>query len=172
MLVVIMLTSTVGYAFYSSDSAGSTLKPVEEAGIEFTRTDYGYWAFNIQGYEFETKYLPSETQEIQVLTSKTLQDYSSKPFYFGLESDNDISTLGNQEIIKNLQDFISRSNYACLGECEGDYPVKNCSDNIVAFKEESQPAVIEEDGCVFIYHTTNTTEKAADAFLYRILGLR
>jgi len=173
ILVVIMLFSTAGYAFYGSDLTAPQEK-TEEMGIEFEKTDYGYWQFNMQGYAFETKYLPSETADISVFAPKTLQDYQSKPLYFGIDTEEDIQALGNQEIVKNLQNFVLRTNYACLSEdCSEDYSIKNCSENnVIVFKQEDRPIVVKENDCIMIYTPSNSTERTADAFIFRLLGLK
>ena len=168
-----MTFSTLGYAFYSS--AGNQEdkgKIIEYKGIEFKQTNYGSWIFNIQGHDFETMYNPLETTNISVITTKNLQDYADLPLYFGIESEKEISALGISELSRNLDNFILRSGIACLEkDCSDNYPIKNCTDNMIVFKQENFTRVREENGCIYVYSNNIEAERASDALLYRLFGI-
>ncbi len=177
VLTLILLISSLGYSFLSSEDSGSTAKTQEFNGVEFQQSGYGTWLFSISGNSFETRYNPVDTENISVIITKTLQNYNGNPIYFGINSKEDISTSGNTEIMRNLQRIVARSNFACLSDsCEENYPVKSCaSDNIIIFEKEQETSgfsrIRDEEGCVRIYTSEEDAERAADAFLFKILGL-
>lgn len=174
VLGLIMLFSTAGYAFFTSEESKKTVEKDTYNGLELTRTDYGSWKFKTASGEFETKYSPRDTENISVTTAKSLQSYAGSPLYFGIDSKEDISQSGNYEILLNMQAAVPRSNFACLSEnCSEDYPVKNCSDsNILIFRPSMVSRVYDENGCVVLEFSEGETEKTADAFLFRILGVK
>jgi len=70
----------------------------------------------------------------------------------------------------NIQDF-AKISFACLDEnCTEDWPVKNCTSNLIVIEESDKDSVTEQENCVFI--SANDTIKGADTFLYRILGIK
>lgn len=178
LLIAIMLFSTAGYTFYNTDifKKNTSKKTINYNGIEFKPTDYDTWQFEISGFAFETKFNPEQTENASVIMTKTIQDYQGKILYLGIGEKNEIFQAGNREILKNLDQFILRSNFACLSEnCEENYPIKNCSEsNIVSFKndESSFTRIRDEEDCVIIYSSEEDAEMAADAFLFRILGIQ
>lgn len=173
-LILLMTFSTLGYAFFSSlGNQQFKGKTIEFNGLEFEQTNYGSWVFSIQGYNFEMAYNPLDTENISVITTKTIQDYSNLPLYFGINSEEDINSRGISEIALNLDSFILRSGIACLDEeCSEIYPVKNCSDNLILFEETEFTSVRDESGCIYIYSSQDEVERASDAFLYTLLGIQ
>lgn len=176
ILGLIMLFSTAGYAFYSADSSSKKTESIDYSGLKFEQTDSGNWAFTINSYSFQTIYNPQQTENISLVLSKTFQDYANQILYFGADSKEDASISGNQQIANNLNQFIKRSNFACLNEnCEQNYPVKNCSDNIIIFKKAAVGEITRAqstDKCVTLYYTPGDDERIADAFLFRVLGIQ
>jgi len=169
VLIAIMLFGTLGYAFGGGGEENSDANKLTYGGIEFIQDDSGYWHFNIQGYNFVTKYNPAETKDILFFNYLTINDYIGKPLYFVSESNEPIF-----EIAKNLEQFVSRINEACLDKnCEKDFPIKNCSvDNIIVIKEavDEIKEIKQEENCVFITANFEEQTRYTDAFLFRILG--
>jgi len=169
ILIGIMLFGTLGYAFGGGEE-NSNADKLDYGGIEFVQDGSGYWHFNIQGYDFVTKYNPLETKDILFFDSLTINEYISKPLYFVSESNEPIF-----EIAKNLEQFVLRINERCLDEaCEKDFPVKNCSiENVIVIKESVDEIneIKQEENCVFITASFEEQTRYTDAFLFRILGL-
>ncbi len=176
VLVGIMILSSAGYAFYSADRTndGATTETIEYEGVEFNLGENWLWNFKISGYDFSTRFNPEETQNISAISSKTLQNFYGKTLYFGTNSNAELSSIGNSEIGSNLEQFIGRSNLACIDEsCTEDYPIKNCSqENVIIFREDKNgfSRVRDENSCVVIYYSKDEEQRAADAFLFKILG--
>lgn len=163
VLGLLMIFSTAAYAFFSQDNIEEfSDNQVEYNGILFQQNNYG-WQAEISGNSFIFRNLPNETSSINL--SKKIQDYYNKPLYFIKQG------AGEQEISYNLQNFVERIQLACLkGEnCTGDWAEKNCSSNIIIFKNSPELKIEEQDNCVFIY---GEELKQADAFLYKIFGIK
>jgi len=174
VLVAIMLFSSAGYAFFSNDekTAAKTEK-ITYGGIEFIKTDYGTWQFIKNNYQFETKFMPNDTENISAQISKTLDNYYQKPLYFGVNSKADIASAGSNEILRNIYPLIERNDLSCLDEnCTEDKPIKDCFvDNVIIFKESNESVIKTEDGCIVLYSSLYEQERTADAFLFKLLEL-
>ena len=167
VMVALLVFSTAGYAFssYSNDNTVSQQTKLKYSGYTFEKQGY-YWVADINGQNFYFQYSPEETENVSVSGIFNLNDYSDTPLYF----------VGNNpavgEIFGNLQGSVLRTQEVCLNEiaeCEGDFPVKNCEDNVIIFLgEESEDKVYESEGCVYI---SGNLIKSSDAFLYKILGV-
>lgn len=165
ILAVVMLMSTAGYAFFSMNN-----EDVSDGKVTYNNIDFypkgSYWGAEISGGIYYFSYLPNETQISGVNIKKILNDYSGKPLYFTSQG------AAEQEIVQNIGRFAERVQFACLEEknCTEDWPIKNCSSNIIIIQEKDSARLIrEEDNCVFII--SNDTLRGADAFLYKILGI-
>ena len=172
VMVGLLVLSSVGYAVMSA-TGGSSGK-VEELGFEFFEYG-GYWATAVGGSTFYFEFLPSEVASVDVNLSLGLEDYYDEVLYFVN------SGVDSSEVLMNLGDFVLRYQNACLGdeievenetyvvssgECDGDYPVKSCSSNLIVF-EDGDESVYQDEGCVFVVGGMKST----DAFLYRVLGI-
>jgi len=171
---IIMLFSTASYAFMSFDGSKTKQEKINIGGIDFVKTDYGSWKFVINNQEFETLFNPSQTADISVSIDKTLQEYSGKPLYFGINSMEDSASSGNSEIINVIGNYISAYQYSCLSEnCTEDYPVKNCdSNNVIVFKKSDKLNLYETSNCTVLEFEEGNETRAADAFIFNLLGFR
>ena len=164
-LVVLMLFSTAGYAFFSGDkNNGATSGKVNINGKEFYNQG-NYWATTIDGKSYYFTYLPNETGSISL--KKSISDYSSKTVYFTEQG------IAEGEIAQNFANFAGKIAFACRENenCTENWPIKNCSSNLIIINEQyaGNNLVVAEDNCVFI--TSNDTVRSADAFIYRVLGI-
>ncbi len=166
VLVVIMILSTIGYSFYYTGK--SNVKKIEYSGIEFILKEDDLWHFEINQYEFATVHNPKETENITSFITSNLLSYQGKPLYFSYDSER----KGTEEIIRSIGRFVARIQYVCLDECEGDLPIKNCSENIIIIKEAGENLIKQEDNCVYVLAKEGDILKVSDAFIFRILGLK
>ncbi|MFH1358946.1 MAG: hypothetical protein ABIH37_03605 [archaeon] len=172
VLILLMVFSTLGFAFNSKMDEGSSEK-VDYNGIQsFKQNDY--WVFNLQGYDFITTYNHEETKDIIFINSLIIQDYANQPLYLVGEQG-----LHFNEIGRNLDKrFVLRISYACLNEedCEGDLPIKDCKeDKMIVYqkpKDGEIETITQEDNCIFITANPENSAKYADVFLFDILGIR
>jgi len=174
ILIALMLFSTLGYALSGNSEDNTNSKKIEYKGIEFLQDNSGYWHFNVQGYDFVTKYNPEEVKDVSFFNYLTLQNYANKPLYFVGDYQEPI-----YEISRNINPFVARFNNACLDEenCKGNFPVKNCSeDNIIIIQEidydsesEVKENILQQDNCIFITANLGNQTKYADALLFKLL---
>ena len=99
ILILLMVLSTLGYAFIGNDEEKSD--KIEYNGIEFLKGDSGYWNFNIQGINFMTTYNPEEVADITFLSYSSINNYQNQPLYLISEFNEP-----NVEIGRNLNSFV------------------------------------------------------------------
>lgn len=177
ILGLIMVISSASYAFMSFEKTDSGTTSVDKktfGGIDFSKTETGTWKFTIQSYNFETQYNPEETMNVSIILTKTMQSYSGKPLYFGLDKLEDSATYGKAEIAQNLGSFILRYQDSCLTtNCTENYPIKNCTDNnVIIFKQAEKSRINEQNSCVVVEYNNDEEIMAADALIFKLLGLR
>ncbi len=170
ILIGVMIFGTLGYAFSGRENENS--EKIEYKGIEFIKTN-DYWNFNLQGYDFITKYNPQETENISFLSYSSMNNYANKPLYLVSEFNEP-----NYEISRNLNPFVLRIQNACISEddCIGNLPIKNCSaDNIIIIKEINNESpkeeIYQQDSCIFIIASLENQTRYVDSFLFKILGI-
>jgi len=166
ILVGIMVVSTAGYAFFSTEK--SSIKKIDYRGVKFILQDDGLWHTEIQSYDFSFVFNPKDTENISISMNFTINDYASKPLYFSSDSNRQAT----EEIVRNIARFSSRTQYVCLDECEENLPVKNCSENVIAVKEINESLIKQEDKCIYILANQEEILKAGDAFIFRLLGIQ
>lgn len=174
-LILIMLFSTIGFAF-NFRLTGNVVEDLEYNGIEFLRDQStGYWTFNLNGNDYFSVYSPEEVADISFLNFRSVNDYANKPVYFVGEAGD-----GFAEIYRVLTNYVSRVGGACLDEeCEEDYPLKDCSvDNVIIIEEvlSTEEGAVEgitsEGNCVYIKAKPENLVRYSNAFMYDLLGIR
>lgn len=166
ILVAIMVLSTAGYSFLSGSEEKRT--EITYNNLKFVLNENGLWQFQTQNLDFLTSFNPQETENISVPVFKTISDFYGKPLFFvgGGQA--------KQEIARNLGNFPSRMQEACIDEknCKGELPIKNCSDNIIVIEEKEEIKISQEENCIFIFSPYDEQIRAADAFIFRVLGVK
>lgn len=172
-LIFIMFSSIIGYGFISRDDEEGDQVTRNYHGVEFASVS-DFWVANIGGYDFAFRYHPEDTPRIYTNIS-SVEAYYYKPLY--IQSVEDISAA---EIYTNLNYFVERMQKACLDKgnetiCEGDLPVKNCSNNIIVIQEPEEgmnsTTITQNQSCVFITAPRSELVKATDEFLFKVLGI-
>jgi len=166
ILIAIMALSSAGYAFFSGSPEQQG--KIKENGVEFILNENDLWQFEINRVMFLTQFNPKETSNISAPLFVSVNDYAGYPLFF----------IGNneakQEIARNFG-FVLRMQEACIEEkeCEGNLPVKNCSvDNVIIIKESKDIKMNQEDKCIFIEAPKEELIRAADAFIFKVLGVK
>ena len=168
VLVGLLVLSTLGYSLLSGDRDEKSKQ--KYGGFEFVKQN-NYWTLTIEGKEFYFQYLPQEVDNVSVLGFYNLQNYANKVLYL-----INLDSSAGQEILNNLGIYVLRAQEACLEEanCSEDLPIKNCTDNLIIFEQEqistdNKTQVYQDANCVYI---SGDYVRGADAFLYRIFGIR
>jgi len=160
VMIVLLTASTLGFALMRQGDQTTTSKK-EYLGQTFVQYN-GLW--NIEKTNLLFQFMPSETFDVLINGTYNINDYSGKTLYF-------VNYVPEAElIINNLQGQILRYQEACLENCEGDFPVKDClEDNVIIFVESDDNRVWKEGTCVYI---SGDYVKGVDSFNYRLYGLR
>ncbi|MEA2112351.1 MAG: hypothetical protein U9P50_00045 [Patescibacteria group bacterium] len=164
VLISLMVVSTVGYSMMQGGSKEDTKEDtskVEENGLLFYRQNE-IWVTSINGKTFGFQYLPSEIVNVSVEGDYDLDRYSDSIIYY------ETPTGGVIEILNNLKEHILRYQGACLNDsgCEGDFPIKDCSSNVIISKGGNETRVYGNESCIYL---VGDSIMAADAFLYKLL---
>lgn len=170
ILIGLMLLSTAGYALSGKESnTGTSASKINYKGIDFIQNS-GYWQFQKDGLQYATRFNPQNTEGLKVLGFLKLEEYKSKPLYFVGENNDAIFELN-----RNLNDKALRVQKACLsGEnCTDNFPVKECSENIIILKEprDESESVYRINNCVYVVANISEQVKYSDALLFKILGI-
>ncbi len=158
-MLAILVVSTVGFSFLSGtgfSDGNSNNAPAQQI------TNLGNQvAVNFEGQTFYLTNPPEAVEEIPTEISKSLNDYVNTQTYID---------SANQEALTEIASVLnkySRIRLACYGPCEEDLPEKDCTENLIIFKDKETSRVYQEQNCVFIEGDI----RAVDAFLYKLLNL-
>lgn len=170
-LIALMIFSSIGFAFSSRSDTDTQISKLKYNGIEFIKNGE-YWYFTVDGTEHIAKYSPEEVKDINIVTDHTLSSYQNKPFYY-----TGVPTEPVIEILRNIESIIMHKNRVCISEenCDGDYPIKNCDENVVLIIQEAgegeSESFIQMQQCAVISASFSNQTRYADAYLYKLLGI-
>ena len=169
VMIGILVLSTAGFALLGGDGDEENGVEQEYNGFRFFKQN-NLWELDLGGQKFHFKYLPQEVENVSVLGFYYLELYSGKPLYFV-----DHNPPASSEILNNIARYVLRYQEACLEglNCpNNDDPNKTCEDNLIIFLEEgneTKTSVYQNQSCVYI---SGDFIRGADAFLYKILGIK
>ncbi|MBS3076815.1 hypothetical protein J4233_00935 [Candidatus Pacearchaeota archaeon] len=162
-MLFILVGGTAGYAFISNPSQSAQVNAPEENGSSLARLVGNQWVVTLNGRNLPFINSPESVADVLVNTTVSITTYSGLSLY--ISSGN---SAVNAEITATLGNYASRVQRACYGFCEEDLPEKDCSDNLIVWKDSPQNRVYQEENCVFIEGDL----RAVDAFLYKVLGIQ
>jgi hypothetical protein len=164
ILVVVMLFSTLGYAF---QGGGQSAKKITYNGFEFNENN-GYWFLNLGQSQLAFKYNPKQVENVDSQINK-VNSYSSQPLYISSKYQEAFS-----EIYVNLNPVVQRIQFACEENktCDGNFPIKNCDSNFIIFELSNETSITQEKNCVFIKSPIENLTQTTDEFLFKIFGIR
>lgn len=169
IMIVVMLGSTFGYAFYQLGNKDNQIEDIEYNGYKFT-SQSGFWLTKIGDYEFLFRYNPTEIERIESGgdTLKYLNSYSGQPLYIFSED-----YVAEVEIYRNLGYVVQRFQRACPENtnCTQDWPVKDCSSNFLILRKTNESRIYQEENCVFIEGPEQNLTQITDEFLFKIIGI-
>ena len=125
----------------------------------------------MQGLTFYTQYSPNETKNISPTIFVSPATYSGKALYF-------IGDLpSRREIEMNfVGNLVGRSQNGCIEGyegCDDNAPIKNCSlDNIIITEEGEEIKITQDENCITISAPYSEQTLAADAFIFKVLGIQ
>jgi hypothetical protein len=167
ILIIVMLGSTFGYAFYQLSGDKTDTTKFSYNGYNFL-DENGFWTTTIGGYKFMFKYNPSQVERIQTKLNY-LSSYSGVPLY--VSSDDYIAA---SEIYQNLGSVVQRFQGACLindTNCQENWPIKDCSNNFIIIRLANESKIYQDQNCVFIEGKQENITQTTDEFLFWITGI-
>ncbi|MEK6850350.1 MAG: hypothetical protein AABX85_02120 [Nanoarchaeota archaeon] len=160
VILVIMLGSTVGFAFvFKSDNSNGDVQ-----NLPGKLYNYGdKWAAEVDGQQFVFSSSPGSINSTDVVLLSTPNQFYGKPLYIDTSSQNMYS-----EIASTLGRYAERVQEACYSSCENiTFAEKTCEDNLIVIKPAEKNKVYQNQSCVFI----EGDMRAVDAFLYKLFDL-
>lgn len=148
-MLFILVLSTLGYALLSSGGQPSNQEQNPSSN-----------SLNFQNRILYFSYPYDDVKQIPLETTVKIQNYVGKPLYISSSSNTQISN----EILSTLGQYTSRTQEACYGPCELDLPEKDCSENMIIWKDSLETRVYQQESCIFI----DGDLRAVDAFLYSL----
>ncbi len=163
-----MFFSVLGYSMNSGGDEET--EKISYNGIDFTK-ELGLWNAKVSNLQFSFVYNPQETEEINS-SLKLLENYAGKPLYLYSGDREALTEVYRNIFYQNL--IVQRVQEACFeGEkCEGDFPIKTCSDNFIIIKESENNQIYQQENCVFIEGKKEDLVRLADSFLFKIVGVQ
>ncbi len=175
ILILIMMVSTAGFAFFSNPNTNNPQdsEKITYNGLEFKKNQKGLWEFNIQGQVFSTIYNPEDIKDIELNFTSSINNFYNKPLYYVISNPEAAG-----EIERNIGIYAERSQEICLQDaawqnCSSELVIKNCTNNIFAFREElvNQTNIYKTDNCIFIEAQYEDQTKASDKVIFKLLGI-
>lgn len=145
-MLLILLISTAGYAFFSGNR--TTSNEIEEVH-----------SVNINGQSFYMTNSKNDVKNISVNINAGLSFYSGNNVYVASDSQQ-----VSYEIFSTIGAYASHIQNACYGNCTENLPEKTCSDKLIVWSLSTENNVYQRENCIFIEGDL----KAVDAFIYKI----
>ena len=171
ILIVVMFGSVFGIIVNSFDNSNNTQTSVKYNGHTFDYSN-GLWNTKVDSsYTFSIMNKPDELSNLTYInnTLHGLNSYVGQPLYIASGNNYDSAA----EIFRNLNPVVERFQNACLANetCEGNYPVKDCTNNLIIVKESDLPRIYQDQNCVYIEGNSGDLGKLTDSFLLKIAGI-
>jgi hypothetical protein len=160
ILLAILVFSTIGYGFLAKTE--NNVQGNDNTDGKGVRNVGDRWVLTSNGQELYFSNSPESVQNISVPLFLTWNDFSGVPLY--ISSDNEAIKT---EVAYTLGRFASRVQEACYGPCEKDLPEKDCTENLIVWRDSLESKIYQEKKCVFIEGDLRTV----DAFLYKMFGI-
>ncbi len=152
IILLLLLVSTLGYAFLSNSNTSKN-NPKDQTD----KSDRISFSYQDMPINLISTY--NDMENISVNITAILYDYSGKNLYISSKNQGIL-----QEIGSTLGRLSPRVQEACYLSCVENLPEKNCSDNLIVWRESPINKVYQNESCIFIEGDI----RSADAFLYRL----
>ena len=171
-LLLILVVSTFGiFATSFGEVSNPRINTINHNGQEFYLAE-GFYVTDISNSRI---YLRSHPKSIGRLSYEkdfyfTINNYVSEPLYLVSEFSD-----ANSEIFNNLNPYAQRIQYACLDgkDCPNkDYPVKDCTDNLIIIEKNEANKITQENNCIFIQGKEQDLLTLTGKFILEIWGIR
>ena len=152
----VLVISTIGFSFVSNLGTDDNQPTTNEQVAGKSNVDF-------EGQTFYLTNSLEESKNVSVEITATLDDYVGKTIY--VSSKNSGVTM---ELFQLFSKYSARIQEACYGSCDEDLPERDCSENLIVWKDSAENKVYQEDKCIFIEGDL----RAVDGFIYQLMGKR
>lgn len=159
LILGILVLSSAGYAFFSNPDSGDSSASGKNGNVVESGGRW-YMKFGEQTQSFTSS--PEAVKNASVIMSSSLSSFAGKILYISSDNQGIYS-----EIAYNLNPYVERIQAACYQNCTEDLPEKDCTENLIVFRQGNENKVYQSQNCVFI----EGDMRAVDAFLYKIFGV-
>lgn len=173
ILILVMLSSVLGFAFFSGSRNTGNKQKIKYNGIKFVRNENNLWEFEIGEYEFMTSHHPLETEDINAEFNIGVNDFKNKPLYYTNYVNGNKRAI--DEVMVNVGRFAQRYQEVCLNgrECDDEgMVVKDCTNNVIVFSESEQIKIYKQENCIFIGAPYSEQVLAGNKLIFKIFGLQ
>lgn len=160
ILIFIIVSSLLGYAFQNQDATGSSSSnsTLDYNGITFTNQN-GFWAVNYGNQRIAFTYHPSQIPAVDLINlTKSINDFSNKSIYI-----NSYDINAETEMKMDLYPFASEIKDAQLPA--------DCNNNFIIIQNGSL-GIRQQQNCIFISGQGEDLIKLEDNILFKIFGIR
>ena len=161
-MLFVLVIGTIGYGFISNPNIGDSGVNATEISNGKVIQQNGRRVATINGQIHYFSNSLESTANISVDVDYNLLDFSGVSLYIDANNTAVINEIGLV-----LNNYAGKISEGCYGQCSRDLPEKNCTDNLIIWKDSLKNKVYQEEKCIFIEGDL----RAVDAFLYKILGL-
>lgn len=154
IMLALLVLSSLSYAIFSGPGFGTNIQDNNQPGT---------LSIQYQGVGINLVSTEQEINTVPVNITKTPQDYIGKAIYIDSQNQGILAELGAA-----FKSFSPNIQQACLGQCPEDFPEKNCSDNLIVWRESAENKVYQQDNCIFIEGDI----RAADSFIYNLFTIQ
>lgn len=154
IMLLLLVLSSVGYAFITQVESGGSGANTSQNGVQYSGNTINY-----NGQQITLLNQIDDLKNINVNINFDLNNYYQKPLYIDSLNPGIVS-----EISSTLGVYTLRAQQACYGKCDRNLPEKDCSENMIIWKESNESKITQNQNCVFIEGNMVTV----DAFLYKI----
>lgn len=168
-LSVLMLFSVFGVMVNSFGKEKETEKVIYN-GLEFIKKNSIY-ELTIGGNNFYFSENPNNINDAfyEIELNKTFSQYIGKPLYLDI-----LDYEATKEIYQNMEGYPLRIQNACYDEKDclsEEFPIKDCSENMIIIRQSNINKIYQNESCVFIEGDTEELIKLTDLFLLKIMGI-
>lgn len=171
LLVGLMIFSTIAYSFMSRDNEETSSSAFHYKGLGFVEQNGYYFANNgqFQITLLNDPRLNNASFEMNLNTS--LSKIYNLPLYLDSE-DYLSSSLIVQNLGPEVNRLAQRVQFACIDEndCEEEYPIKDCSENLFILRYSNDSKIETIDGCTFIFGSESEITKVVDKMILTLFG--
>lgn len=167
IMILLIGISSLGYAVMSREDKTQSTNSAVYGGLQFVKSNTGYWATEINERTLYFNSLPSEIENVSITGNYSFENYYQQPVYI-INSNPAVGILSYA-----LENIALRVQEACIeGEkcLNAELPVKTCEDNLIVFKNANLniTKVTTNKKCVFI---EGNFFEGADKLVYRMLNI-